>query len=207
MRVDSKRQILNAISRQLQQAVDLPDVDVDGICYEDRRGQFSQMLEAVGGRCVVVADTDELNRQLDAMPTYRDAQKICSLVENVGTPNCDVDAFDDPHQLEDIEFAILPGHFGVAENGAVWITDTRVKHRAMYFIVQHLALVVAADQLVDNMHQAYDRIHENGASMGFESAGFGTFLSGPSKTADIEQSLVIGAQGPRSTTVFLLETS
>ncbi len=34
--------------------------------------------------------------------------------------------------------------------------------------------------------------------------GYGVFISGPSKTADIEQSLVIGAQGPLSLTVFLI---
>jgi L-lactate dehydrogenase complex protein LldG len=73
-----------------------------------------------------------------------------------------------------------------------------VKHRAIYFIVQHLALVLPADQLVDNMHQAYDR-----ATVG--SSSLGLFLSGPSKTADIEQSLVIGAHGPRSLSVVLVD--
>jgi len=99
--------------------------------------------------------------------------------------------------LEDVDIAIARGDFAVAENGAVWVTDRDMTHRAILFITQHLVLVVPRDQVIDNMHQAYERLS-------FAGAGFGVFLSGPSKTADIEQSLVIGAHGPRSLTVFLV---
>jgi L-lactate dehydrogenase complex protein LldG len=99
--------------------------------------------------------------------------------------------------LEDVDMAIAPGEFAVAENGAVWVTDRQVRQRAIFFIPQHLALVVPREQLVHNMHEAYGRL-------AFGEAGFGAFISGPSKTADIEQSLVIGAHGPRSLTVMLI---
>ena len=93
--------------------------------------------------------------------------------------------------------ALVPGHFGVAENGAIWITDEETPHRVIYFIAQHLVIAVPGDQIVSNMHEAYQRLD-------FPTSGFGTFISGPSKTADIEQSLVIGAHGPRSLTAYLL---
>jgi L-lactate dehydrogenase complex protein LldG len=64
-------------------------------------------------------------------------------------------------------------------------------------VTEHLVLVVPAGQIVHNMHQAYDRIR-------LERPGFGIFISGPSKTADIEQALVIGAHGARSCTLFLV---
>jgi L-lactate dehydrogenase complex protein LldG len=57
--------------------------------------------------------------------------------------------------------------------------------------------VIPAAEILDNMHQAYERL-------AFDKPGFGAFISGPSKTADIEQSLVIGAHGPRSLTVFCI---
>jgi L-lactate dehydrogenase complex protein LldG len=129
------------------------------------------------------------------MPKVVTALKIVSLVPGAGTPNVDLNDVNDPHNLADVGFAVMPGRFGVAENGAVWVTDEGVKHRVIYFIAQHLALVISAADILDNMHQAYERL-------AFDKAGFGAFISGPSKTADIEQSLVIGAHGPRSLTVF-----
>ena len=109
----------------------------------------------------------------------------------------DLDSVDDPHQLEDVDLFVTRGEFGVAENAAVWATDVHTKHRVLYFLTQHLVLVLPAREIVDNMHQAYERLE-------FTQPRFGLFISGPSKTADIEQSLVIGAHGARSMTVFLV---
>ena len=105
----------------------------------------------------------------------------------------------DPHELEVVEFALLPALFGVAENGAVWLSEKEIGIRVLPFITQHLAVVLDARQIVSNMHEAYDKI-------GQEQYGFGTFIAGPSKTADIEQSLVLGAHGARTMTVFLMNS-
>ena len=128
---------------------------------------------------------------------YARAKRIFSNVPGLGTNNVDLTAVADPHDLEDLDFAILPGEFAIAENGAVWVTDRALKHRVVYFITQHLALVVPRNQILHNMHEGYARLS-------FPAAGFGLFISGPSKTADIEQSLVIGAHGPRSLTVYVI---
>ncbi len=90
----------------------------------------------------------------------------------------------------------MAGELAVAENGAVWFTDRGLRHRVLPWIAQHLALVIPGERLVNDMHEAYERIEVGN--------GFGCFISGPSKTADIEQALVIGAHGPRSATVFLI---
>lgn len=194
----SKQTILNLVRANKPEPAELPKLDNTWITYADRCRQFAALIEAVGGRCFTVANPEELNRKLEETPTYKSAKQIVSLVPGTGRPNFDPNAVDDPHALEAVDFAVLPGKFGVAENGAIWVTNEKIRHRAIYFIVQHLALVIPADQIVDNMHQAYDRLS-------FPQAGYGAFISGPSKTADIEQSLVIGAHGPRSLTVFCLQ--
>jgi L-lactate dehydrogenase complex protein LldG len=92
---------------------------------------------------------------------------------------------------------VLPGNFGVAENGAVWITESGMGDRALPFICEHLLLVLPLTEILSNMHEAYERI-------GDLKYDLGTFIAGPSKTADIEQSLVLGAHGPKSLTVILV---
>ncbi len=104
---------------------------------------------------------------------------------------------EDPHALETLEVAILDGQFGVAENGAIWLEDRQLGLRALPFATEHLVIVLDRNRLEDTMHQGYEKIAA-------AHSGFGLFLAGPSKTADIEQSLVIGAQGAKSLRVVLV---
>jgi len=191
----SRDEILAAIRRHQPAASDLPALDRDWITYSDRLAQFASVVSAIGGQFIRAASVAEADRRLREIAVYRDAKQMVSLAAGIGETNVDLAAIADPRELEAVDFAVLLGEFGVAENGAIWVTDRGLPHRVIYFIVQHLALVVAVDQIVDNMHQAYERIT-------FDRAEFGAFIAGPSKTADIEQSLVIGAHGPRSLTVI-----
>ena len=199
----SKQTILEAIRRGRPESRPAPELKHAWTVYEDRAPQFAEVLTAVGGDCRAVRDVAQLNDELRSLPVVTSAKKVASLVPNVGAPNVDLQSIDSPYALADLDVAILPGQFAVAENGAVWVTDDRVPLRVAYFICQHLVLVVPADQVLNNMHEAYERLAEQAT---FAESRFGAFISGPSKTADIEQSLVIGAQGPRSLTVFLVES-
>jgi L-lactate dehydrogenase complex protein LldG len=96
--------------------------------------------------------------------------------------------------LAEVEVLEIDGEFGVAENGAIWLTEEAMPHRVAPFICQHL--VINVKKIVPNMHAAYEEL-------GKVKSGFGLFLAGPSKTADIEQSLVIGAHGARSLTIVI----
>jgi L-lactate dehydrogenase complex protein LldG len=203
----TKERIFAAIRRSGAPAVDLPTLDRPWTRYADRRQQFASVIESVGGLVVAVRDVAELNEQLGMLPACAEARNILSLVPGVGQSNVDLAGVGAPHDLADVDVAILPGQFAVAENGAVWVTDEGLPHRVVFFLAQHLVLVVPAGEIVDTMHAAYDRLAgDGGGQSAFVEPRFGAFISGPSKTADIEQSLVIGAHGPRSVTVFLLET-
>ncbi len=157
---------------------------------------FEQMVGAVGGQVISVDDIDRLSQQLDQLKEYRESTERWSLIEGVESQGSDWAEIEDPHDLARLECFLAPGRFGVAENGAVWVSGDDVRLRAALFVTQHLVLTVKRDQIVHHMHDAYGRLS-------FDNLSFGTFISGPSKTADIEQSLVIGAQGARSLTVVL----
>jgi L-lactate dehydrogenase complex protein LldG len=195
--MNARQDILNAIRACRVEPVEAPSLDQSWIAYDDPQEQFAETLTAVGGHCVVVSNVEEIHERLQDIATWQAAKKRLVLAPGVVGGNVDLAAMDDPHQLEDLDFVVLPGEFAVAENAAVWITDANLKHRVAPFLTQHLALVVRAGEIVHNLHEAYRRIS-------FSQPQFGVFISGPSKTADIEQSLVIGAHGPRSLTVFVV---
>ncbi len=192
----SRERILRAIRGPVVPHADLPNLERDWLRYEDPLTQFRSLVESVGGRVVRLNNDSELPTALAQLPEFAAAKQIVSELPDVKS-TVELADVNDPHQLASVDFAILPAQLGVAENGAVWVTDESLKHRVIYFLTQHLALVLPADQIVHNMHEAYSRVDVGSSSLG-------VFISGPSKTADIEQSLVIGAHGPRSLTVFLV---
>lgn len=200
----SRDDILRLVRESSPERVDLPALDGPWIEYGDPRAQFTACMEAVGGRVAFLRGLDEVNAEMGKRPEYTDAVKVVSTVSGVGRSAVDCDLIEDPHELEDVDVAILPGKLAVAENAAVWVQAEGLKHRALYFICQHLVLILPANRMVDNMHQAYEELDAS-SSGAFDRRGFGLFISGPSKTADIEQSLVIGAHGPRSLSVFFVD--
>ncbi len=189
--------MLDSLRRNAPSVSPLPEAPT-AITYADPERQFAEAFTSVGGRFVRVTSPAEVNTELGKFESYTQARKIASLIPEIGGANVDLAALKDPHELEGIDIAIIAGEFGVAENGAVWVPGSALgPHRAIFVVTQHLVLVVPASQIVHNMQEAYDRIR-------FERPSFGIFISGPSKTADIEQALVIGAHGARSCTLFLL---
>ena len=205
--MSSRAAILESLRRNRPALGELPELDYAWTTYADPRAKFIEVLEAVGAKAIIARDTNDLNDQLQHLPQLSTAQKVASIVPGAGSPNVDLAAVDSPHALADVDVAILPGEFGVAENAAVWVTDHNMSQRVLYFLCQHLVLVVPAGAVVDHMHAAYARIatESYNGRPAFAEPIFGVFISGPSKTADIEQSLVIGAHGPRSLTVCLLD--
>lgn len=175
--------------------------------YDDPLAKFSEMLGHVGGTPQRVAQLQQVASGLAQLPGFGTARRIVSLLPEAAAGNFDLAQVDDPHSLASIDWAIAPARFAVAENGALWVQPADVTQRALLFLTQHLVLVTPADQVVMQMHDAYRRLRQERFGMPDGDAGplpFGVFISGPSKTADIEQSLVIGAHGCRTLDVFLV---
>ncbi|MGB1227188.1 MAG: LutC/YkgG family protein [Poseidonibacter sp.] len=185
----SKEKILQNI-RKNNVAVDvnLPSYENFGITFEDKFEKFSTMIESVGGKALRI-DKKDLDKTVKEL--YEDEKQIASNVEGFTLGNFDANKEDDAHNLQDIDLAVVKGNFAVAENGAIWMKNEDNRHRSLYFIAQNIVIVIDEKEIVSNMHEAYEKIN-------FENSGYGVFISGPSKTADIEQSLVIGAHGPKS---------
>ncbi|PWK26388.1 L-lactate dehydrogenase complex protein LldG [Arcicella aurantiaca] len=193
--MSSREKILSAIKTNQP---DYQKLDVQfkfETVYDDLFNKFSEILSFVGGKAIEVKNFDEI--KADIQSHYSGVTRIATTIAEFS----DLADFSlniaDPHDLETLNLAIIEGDFAVAENGAIWVSEKHIPHRVLPMITQYLVIVVKKSEIVTNMHRAYERVK-------VDDTGFGTFISGPSKTADIEQSLVIGAHGARGLTVYVL---
>lgn len=192
----SRDQMLARVRQNKPEPLPLPDVPTFVNPADDLRDRFEKALAFVGGQLFDLATSAEsLSDYLRR--TFPQAERIASSVLLPGLTLTPVGPETDKQLLERIDVAVLRGEFAVAENAAVWMPEPNMLHRALPFIAQYLVLVVDRAALVPNMHVAYQRIDRSALT-------YGVFIAGPSKTADIEQSLVIGAHGARSLTIVLV---
>ena len=95
------------------------------------------------------------------------------------------------HSFADVAVAIARGRAAAADCAAVAILDSDAPHRALPFLCQRLVLLLPAACLHPDLHSAWAAL----PAAAWRSHHV-TWISGPSKTADIEQTLVYGAHGP-----------
>lgn len=194
--MSAREKILNAIASSQPSPVAIPAIDKRVLIhYSDVLVQFKQSLQNIGA---TIVEADHVSRVREALETMRLSEHfILNGVAAIGETDALLAQTLTAPGLNVLYQAWLPGTLGVAENGAISLEDRHLPHRLLPFICEHLVLVLERSAIVPTLHQAMERIslHTN---------GFGVFIAGPSKTADIEQSLVIGAHGARQLTVYLL---
>jgi L-lactate dehydrogenase complex protein LldG len=195
--MNGREQILKAITANKPGYIALPDGRLDraDLAGDMLVSRFIKTLESIGGKTFLVADFQSIQTQV--MHQVAAGEFVVNTISEAGDLTSGVDINSNAQTLESIDVAFIRGTLAVAENGAVWIKETQLVNRLLPFICQHLVLVVAQSSIVPTMHEAYDKIN-------IAEEGYGVFIAGPSKTADIEQSLVIGAHGARSLTVYLV---
>lgn len=191
--MSSKNDILENIDRHTPKVYQMPDWNISPMQFEDKVAQFIQILKAVGGNALVLEEGKDVNELIKEL--YPDAKRIASNLEQISINTENPDSIENPKDMNGVDLSIIKGEYGVAENGSVWI-PLNVKNRITYFISEYLVILLDKSKLVNTMHEVYDKVD-------FSDKEFGVFISGPSKTADIEQALVVGAHGAKGLTVIL----
>lgn len=195
--MSNKNDILKKYRANVREKFDMPDLsDIKAITYPEPLVQFVKMTEMVGGQAIEVDPGRDINVLIREL--FPDAKEIASNLPEITIATRNPDTVGRARDLNGTDVGIIRGKFGVAENACVWIPQT-MKEKAICFISENLIILLPKSQIVNNMHEAYKRIEFDK-----EYDGYGTFISGPSKTADIAQVLVMGAQAARSATILLL---
>ena len=191
--MSSKNDILASIRRNTGTRYEMPKIDLNPITYTDKIGSFTEILSQAGGKAIELKEGEDVNEIIRR--EFPNAQRIASNLCEISCATFNPDTLENPKELNGTDVAVVKGEFGVVENAAVWLPK-QVRHKGLYFISNALVILLDKSQLVNNMHEAYARNEK-------ASYDYGVFMSGPSKTADIEQALVFGAHGPIQVTVIL----
>lgn len=192
--MSSKEDILARIRQNTRTRYEMPDLKLDAITYEDKIPTFIEQLKVGGGEAHLLQPGEKVDEIIRLY--YPDAKRIASNLPEIGCATFNPDELSDPRELDGTDLAIVKGSFGVAENAAVWLPK-QTRHKAVFFISNALVILLDKEEIVHNMNEAYRRLTD-------ADYDYGVFMSGPSKTADIEQALVFGAHGPIRVTVVLV---
>lgn len=191
----NKEDLLAKIRANIHTTYEMPSFDdMKGVSYADPLRQFVEMSQTVGGKVIEKHEGEDINDVI--RKAYPDAKVIASNLPEITIANRNPDTVAEANDLNGTDVGVIKGVFGVAENGCIWVPQT-MKEKAVCFISEYLVILLDRTQIVNNMHEAYKRVE-------FNDYGYGCFISGPSKTADIAQALVMGAQAARGVTVILM---
>ena len=193
--MSSRDEILASIRKNTLKKFDYPTWKVNAVQYPDLVKQFISISAAVGGEAVELPEGMDVNEYI--LKRYPNMNAIASNMPEITCATMNPDDVEVAQDLNGTDLAVVKGEIGVAENGCVWIPQT-VKHKIIYFIAERLVILLEKKNLVNNMAEAYAKIEK------MPKYNFATFISGPSKTADIEQTLVKGAHGAMEALVILI---
>lgn len=191
----SREKILAAVKKNQPATVELRALNFAARISIDLKEQFIKTLTGIGGSVIEVSDLKEVSKHIKS--TFSESTRIVNTITDLNFEFEILNQKSNPHDFSNVTVVIMGGEFGVAENGAIWLTDVNMGDQVLPYICENLVLIINKNSIVPTLHEAYEKI-------GSSSYNLGTFLAGPSKTADIEQSLVLGAHGSKSLIVFLI---
>ncbi len=199
--MSTRDEILSRLRRNTRETYDMPNLsELKPITFADPVEEFKKKTTTTAGaKLIELAKGETLN---DAVrKAYPDAKIVASNIKGIEA-QLNPDTVASAQELMKVDVGVIEGRIGVAENACIWIPQT-MKEKAICFASEQLVVILRREGVVNNMHEAYARIAASNEY--FQEYKFGTFISGPSKTADIESALVYGAQAARGLTVVLTD--
>ena len=197
--MSAREEILERLRKNTRETYDFPHLSgLNPITFPDPVAEFiKKTTTTAGAKLIEMEESDNLNELI--RKAYPEAKVLASNLPGIEA-DLNPDTVEHVEDLMKVDVGIIEGRIGVAENACIWIPQ-QMKEKAVCFASEYLVIILRRDDIVNNMHEAYARLATSAEY--FQQYKFGTFISGPSKTADIESALVYGAQAARGVTVVL----
>lgn len=172
------------------------------------REVFQQALEGVSGRCVIAHSEDEavlaIQRIIDDAKVRRISVSDASLVKRIlGRVKTEAVFLDAPNQSElfDCEMGITGAQWAIAETGTLVLESERERHRLASLVPPVHVAIIESNRIRRTMAEVLELIKNDDAGLSRAV----TFITGPSRTSDIELTLAIGVHGPGELHVIVID--
>lgn len=166
--------------------------------------QFKQELEKIQGNFHLVRSHDELIGELQKLHSeFRWPFVFCrDEALQMVLKEADLEVTSNMNRFPDTQATLTGCEWLIAETGGVLVHSSNISGRKLYFFPEVHIVIANHRQLIRTLEEALIRIKEK---YGKNLPSQITHIAGPSRTADIEKTLVIGAHGPKSLHIFVTE--
>lgn len=200
----ARQEILEKLKETTVRIPEMPDFESP--VFHEQTGSpelvFKNNLEAVNGNVSIFKSEEDLFRKLKEMLASHNPEKICCAESEIQTKLKKSGArFSGCTEIpDDIEISITGCEFLVAQTGSVLVSSTQKGGRKLFIYPSQHFVVASKKQIVNSIGEAYSTISEK---YGNDLPSQLLLITGPSRTADIEKTLTLGAHGPKGLHVFL----
>lgn len=200
----AREEILNRLKNAIHPEPEMPDFDAPVYhAIEKSLGQaFKENLEAVNGSVYLCNSEKELAQKLAELLSRFSKETMYCSEENLQKIllQAEIPFSFSEKTAENMEAGITGCEFLIAHTGSVMVSSASKGGRQMFVFPPVHVVVAQKNQLVDYLDKAYSGMIEKYKN---NLPSQITLITGPSRTADIEKTLVMGAHGPREFHVFL----
>lgn len=169
--------------------------------------RISDGLKTEFHRVTTIAAAHDLLKQLAAAGGWK---KIAShshhdadvLLQGIDLPVVRTEKGYEVDDLESCDAGVTGCEVLVAQTGGVMVSVESAGGRALSVLPPHHIVIARTSQMVPDLTAAFEHVKKR---YGENFPSFMSFISGPSRTGDIERILVLGAHGPKRLTVLLID--
>ncbi len=180
-----------------------------GESFAERVAAFGMLSEKLQTEFICVADVETAHGELKRLAELNqwkragvhDHELLQNCTQNLGL---ELLATSSPYEVRDLaecDVGISGCDALIAQTASVLVTAHSAGGRALSVLPPHHVVLATADQMVATMADGYEILRRK---HGDDWPSFMTFITGPSRTADIERVLVLGAHGPKKLSVILV---